>query len=214
MNEIENSENINIETEKLRKQNQTKTAGLVILSIALLVLFFLNSSKKEKIYQLEKRLEDEPVEENRKELRNEIKTIVQSEKKSYNENISSRIDALLKLCEDAPDFVNELNQIMPSLEAGLFSKAFFAIAKILENLIGELYELRKQEFSNTLEFIENSGQFSKEEIKNLLEIKKLRNSEAHVLGINNSLPEEKFIEHILFSLEISLKLKKELASSS
>jgi hypothetical protein len=154
--------------------------GTIIAIVAGIVIAFLlvdNVLKKIKIEELQKEIDGN--ENLTKELRNRLKELMQNNK------------------EVDPKIANELGQIIALLEIKQDTTAVSKLAKIIENLLKELYKEDKQlwalaeasgrkspVFADYLLHAKNNKIISNEDFHLLSVLKIIRNEEAHDLDIH------------------------------
>lgn len=151
--------------------------GIAVISGILIAFFYLKSKENQrKIKELEKEVEE-------------------------NENLTKEIKLKLKdLIENNrdldPHISEELGQIATLIESKHDTKAVLALAKIIENLLKELYKndsgvrqlaasknRKKPVFDDYLEYARIQGVISKEDYHLLAVMKLIRNEEAHELSV-------------------------------
>lgn len=156
----------------------SKIGNILAIAAGFLIIWLLidNDKKKKKITQ----------------LKNEI-----DENKNLTEEIKRQLTELIQNNNEIdPKLANELRQIVGLLEIKQDATAVLKLAKIIENLLKELYkddvelkELAKTKgrkspaFADYLEHARNKEIFSSEDYHLLSILKIIRNEEAHELGI-------------------------------
>jgi hypothetical protein len=158
-------------------ENSKFTSILAI--VAGIIIFFLlidNDRKKRQIISLKKEIEDN--ESLTKEIKKKLTELVQN---------NPEID---------PKIAGELSQIVALLEIKQNTTAVFKLAKIIENLLKELFKgdaelirlssnngRKVPVFADYLEFAKNKNILSVEDFHLLSILKIIRNEEAHELDI-------------------------------
>lgn len=159
--------------------SKTKFGAVVAAAAGILIIWLLyeNNKKNKKI----------------KELQEEI-----DENQNLNKEIRERLTALIQNNKEVdPKVANELGHIVALLEIKQDTSAVLKLAKIIENLLKELYskdndlkELAKKNgrksasFADYLEFAKIKKVISLEDYHLLSILKIIRNEEAHELDIH------------------------------
>jgi hypothetical protein len=160
------------------KMKNTKIETFLAIAAGFLIIWLLidNNNKKKKI----KELHDE-IDENQNltiEIKKKLKELIEN---------NTEID---------PKIANELGQIVGLLEIKQDSTAIFKLAKIIENLLQELFEndpdikvlaqkngRKSPVFADYLEHAKNKKILSGEDFHLLSILKIIRNEEAHELDV-------------------------------
>ena len=185
--------------------------GTIIAIVAGIVIAFLlvdNVLKKMKIEELQKEIDGN--ENLTKELRNKLKELMQNNK------------------EIDPKIANELGQIIALLEIKQDTTAVSKLAKIIENLLKELFKEDKElwvlaeankrktpVFADYLQYAKNRNIISSEDFHLLSVLKIIRNEEAHDLDIHKEKSRilAAFIAGVGFVLSLCKLLNKKTIES-
>lgn len=152
---------------------------IVLLIVAGIVIYFLAMDNKRKEEQIEK-------------LLREIKG-----QKQLSENVRKMLMDLIKQNQTVdPKLADELTQIISLLYINQSTTALMKLAKVIENLLKELYQKdeefntklkgakkRKPVFADYLEHAREKGVVSAEDYHLLAVLKGIRNEEAHENGV-------------------------------
>lgn len=186
----------------MNKTNLNAVLG-VVAGIVILWLFVDRENKKKKILILEKEIDE-------------------------NEDINKKIKIQLKeLIENNQDIDNEtsieLSQIAALIEIKQETKALLSLAKIIENLMKQLYKgngklkeialknsRKYPSFADYLELARINGDITSEDFHLISVLKIIRNEEAHELGVKKeqSRVTATFISGISTILKLT-KIKKD-----
>ncbi len=158
------------------KNNKLVIALGVVAGFIILWLLIENSKKDEKIAELQKEID---------------------ENENINEEIKKRLTELIQNNHEiAPQIANELGQIAALLEIKQDTTAVFKLAKIIENLLKQLYkgnlklkEVAKKNgrkipvFNDYLEHAKDENVITTEDWHLLSVMKIIRNEEAHEIDV-------------------------------
>lgn len=158
------------------KNNKLVIGIGVVVGIIILWLLIENSNKDKKIAELQKEID---------------------ENENINEEIKKRLTELIQNNHEiAPQIANELGQIAALLEIKQDTTAVFKLAKIIENLLKQLYkgnaklkEIAKKYgrktpvFNDYLEHAKDENVITTEDWHLLSVMKIIRNEEAHEVDV-------------------------------
>lgn len=177
----------------------------VAAAFVILYLLFDNDDKKKQIKALKKNIEDNNL------LSTQIK--------------QQLTDLITNNKDIEPKIAVELGQITALLEIKQDSTAIFKLAKIIENLLKELYKgeatvkeiatknnRKAPVFADYIEHSKNQKIISTEDYHLLLILKSIRNDEAHQLAITKE--KSRLVASIVSGLNIILQLSSILKKQS
>jgi flagellar biosynthesis chaperone FliJ len=189
------------------KMTDSKIENIWFIAAGLIIfwLFIANKKKNKEI----------------SELKNEI-----DKNQNLTEEIKHQLKALIQNNEEIdPKIANELSQIVSLLEIKQDTTAILKLAKIIENLLKELYnddtefkEFAKAKgrkspvFADYIEHAKNKNVLSNEDFHLLSILKIIRNEEAHDLGIKKE--KSRIIAVFISGLSLVLGLCKLLNKKS
>lgn len=203
MNDIDKIQND--ENEQLTSQNNLLKNVVILLILGLIIAGYLTYTSRERIKELEENLKKEPSQKKIDEYKKEIKQITENDEFEVPVDVMQQITHLMKISEDSPDLTQELSDIIPLLEKGLHSKALLFLFKIINNLLIVL--LKEDDSIKVINAAAKKGIITTKEKNQLHIIRKMRNQEAHKFNPHGDTPPEKILSHILFSLEMIVKIK-------
>lgn len=182
-----------------------KTVFIIALAIVVVWLLYENAKKDDKIEELQKEIDEN------ENLTNEVK---------------ERLSELIKNNKEVnPRIANELGQIAALIEIKQDNVAVLKLAKIIENLLKELYKGDKElkeiatknnrsrvAFADYLELARNRNVITSEDYHLLSVMVIIRNAEAHELDVQKE--KSRILAAIISGIGIILGLCKILKRKS
>jgi hypothetical protein len=179
--------------------NLKKIAPILLVVAGAIIVFLLivNDNKDKKIKELKKEIDEH--EDLTKEIKKKLKELIEN---------NSEIE---------PAIANELSQIVALLEVKQDMSAVLKLAKIIENLLKELYKndekvkqiaqknnRKRPTFADYLEHGKNEGIISSEDYHLISVLKIIRNEEAHDLDVKKE--KSRIISSIVCGVALILAL--------
>lgn len=197
-----------------------KVTFITLTVVVAIIIFWLvrtNRKKSQAIMDLSQENNDLKSE---LEDQNEVLLVIKGNEEIDDTTKAKLSDLTNKFQEINPAVANELIEAISLINAKMYGKAVFSLAKIIENLMKDKYQndtgfssyMSKQnkkqvQFFHLIEFAKINDDLEKEEYHFVNGLRELRNQEAHCLD------NKKALELIKASLMIAIGLILKLAES-